>query len=1110
MNRKISSPVKTVKKYSVQFIVILLMLTRFVDLQAQVFANFETPATTPQVQNGNVAVVDNPFPGPMNPSSKVLKYEKADGNWHYVAMIFSQSMNFGNSTTMTFKIHSSTKGRVYFKFWNGPSVVIERWAHNYHDMPEANQWVELTMDVSTVMGMPFNRLEIAAGVDNNAPATVYLDDFKFSNPLAEEGFPVMDYVIDPIIIYTDSTVTFDASGSFDWNGLALTYDWNFGDGNTLSSTSNIVTHQYTSPGFYEVNLELSNTAGKSVSKSSNLFVFNYGELFSGLTFTNPVSEVYGKVEGVFQSTKTYSNPYDPDVVKVDAEITRPDGTSYIMPAFYYIKSEPNDAGLWVNDPNVQYWMVRFTPQQEGPYKVVIHLEDEDGQFTSESYEALIAPSQKKGFVHLDPEKKNYYRHSTGEHYLPIGENVAWSNKADKIADYHNHISLLGANNANMLRYWTVTFASQSLEGRNGYSYYEGIGKYSQQAAGLLDSIFELCAENDIQIMLTMYQHGILSENINSNWNLNPYNTANGGYLTRPAEFFGNELAKTHTRNLFRYYIARWGYSTNLFSWEFFNEVDLTGEHMNNPTSWIDDVVTWHEEMAVFMKTMDPYKHITTTSISGWLGHPLVRPLGKSKELDLFQFHTYGNDVTESILTYYNNMLGITDLPLMCGEFGKSGLAETGDEVRNAKWVSYFNHFPSLHWYWDKAINEGWYSYFAPMAAYFKDLDLVAQGNPTAFTLSTAAEGVRINGMKTDAGNYYFYAYHRNFAENIKNVSLNIDDFPIGYYSISLYNPVTGEVSQPQALRLITPYLNLQLPEFSKDIAVKLEFIEEYLHPVAVAGENQILAKNSVIDLSGDKSFNPKGLPITSYLWALIAQPEGSDLAIENPAEIAINLNPLVSGNYRFTLTISDAEETSVPDTVIVLITTPPVAVAGEDRTIPVSTNHVLDGTASYDPNGFPLTYKWKLVKKPENSVNPRLVKETFWDAVFRADVPGIYMITLIVNDKYQDSEPDTIAITAVDPTSVFDLSHHKDFNTYPNPVKDYFILESNKDIIGRYIIELSDISGRVVWRDAISEMIAGTSRSYYLPNALDSGLYFLTIVSHNQSIVFTDKMIIGF
>jgi hypothetical protein len=113
---------------------------------AQSFADFETPETTPLVKNGNAQVVDNPFQDDINPSSKVLRYEKADGNWHYVAMIFPDTMNFGNSTKMTFKVHSSTQGRVYYKFWNGSSVVIESWAHNYSNMPQPIQWVELEMD----------------------------------------------------------------------------------------------------------------------------------------------------------------------------------------------------------------------------------------------------------------------------------------------------------------------------------------------------------------------------------------------------------------------------------------------------------------------------------------------------------------------------------------------------------------------------------------------------------------------------------------------------------------------------------------------------------------------------------------------------------------------------------------------------------------------------------------------------------------------------------------------------------------------------------------------------------------------------------------------------
>ncbi len=106
-------------------------------MNAQTFVDFESVEKTPVLSNGSAVVVDNPDKTGINPSSKCGKYDKASGNWHYVRMSFPEPVSFGKSTTMTFKIHCSTVGRVYYKFWNGSDVVIEAWAHNWNEMPPA-------------------------------------------------------------------------------------------------------------------------------------------------------------------------------------------------------------------------------------------------------------------------------------------------------------------------------------------------------------------------------------------------------------------------------------------------------------------------------------------------------------------------------------------------------------------------------------------------------------------------------------------------------------------------------------------------------------------------------------------------------------------------------------------------------------------------------------------------------------------------------------------------------------------------------------------------------------------------------------------------------------
>ena len=66
------------------------------------------------------------------------------------------------------------------------------------------------------------------------------------------------------------TITFNASASYDPDGNIISYDWEFGDGNT--SSGEIVTHRYTTAGTYAVNLTVTDDDGAAVEKSIDITV----------------------------------------------------------------------------------------------------------------------------------------------------------------------------------------------------------------------------------------------------------------------------------------------------------------------------------------------------------------------------------------------------------------------------------------------------------------------------------------------------------------------------------------------------------------------------------------------------------------------------------------------------------------------------------------------------------------------------------------------------------------------------------------------------------------------------------------------------------------------
>ena len=190
-------------------------------------------------------------------------------------------------------------------------------------------------------------------------------------------------------------------------------------------------------------------------------------------------------------------------------------------------------------------------------------------------------------------------------------------------------------------------------------------------------------------------------------------------------------------------------------------------------------------------------------------------------------------------------------------------------------------------------------------------------------------------------------------------------------------------------------------------------------PVANAGPDQSLVYGTTVTLDGTASTDADGDPIT-YVWTLTSVPTGSTAVLDDPASPMPTFFADVPGEYVAQLVVNDGTEDSAPDTVVVsTFNTPPVADAGLDQTVPVGATTTVFGGASSDANGDPLTYAWSLVSAPADST-ATLTSLTDIQTSITIDVAGEYVIELIVNDGYDDSEPDTVTITTSNTAPVAD------------------------------------------------------------------------------------------
>ncbi len=180
-------------------------------------------------------------------------------------------------------------------------------------------------------------------------------------------------------------------------------------------------------------------------------------------------------------------------------------------------------------------------------------------------------------------------------------------------------------------------------------------------------------------------------------------------------------------------------------------------------------------------------------------------------------------------------------------------------------------------------------------------------------------------------------------------------------------------------------------------------------PVADAGADQAAEVGQEVTLNGAASSDPDGDPLT-FAWTL-GSPAGSQAALADAATATPRFTPDVGGTYSATLTVSDGKAPGAADTSLVAVSLgnqPPGADAGPDRNGQTGAIIVLDGSASRDDDGDPLTFSWSLARPPGSAAalsDPAAVSPTF-----AADVSGTYTVSLVVSDGMDSSAPDTAVI----------------------------------------------------------------------------------------------------
>lgn len=525
------------------------------------------------------------------------------------------------------------------------------------------------------------------------------------------------------------------------------------------------------------------------------------------------------------------NPYNPTQANILVHFTSPDGEEMTVPAFWM---QPYDRAT--EQPNGDAgWRVRFTPPVAGVWQAQVEIVNVAAR--SEPFAFTVTPSDNPGFIRIHPENPRYFAFDDGSFYFPNGLNIGWS-VGDVLADYERWFDQLSANQGNVARVWMASW-SFGIEWED-----TGLGNYDarMKEAWLLDQVFAMAEERDIYIMLCLINHGAFSTSVNPEWDKNPYNAALGGPLTTPIDFVTDPVAKAFFQQRLRYIAARWGYSTHLYAWEWWNEVNWTGIS--------DDIlIPWFEEMTPALQQYDPYDHlITNSSANGGFTQVWAMP-----EIDFSQQHDYtGGDLLQTMARDFARITKIApDQPLLMSELGYSAGAQGALDtlhLHTGLWGAPFLGYAggSLYWWWDTFVDpqDQWYQYGA-LGRFFAGEDLAtlspneAEVAGEALALTLQNEERVLVWLRSDQYSVAAAqaAYDKAVLDAIKSktkltewsyeppllqdIVVTLHDLANGTYVVQWYAPTTGEWLGQEQIDVTDRTATIVAPNFATDLALKL-------------------------------------------------------------------------------------------------------------------------------------------------------------------------------------------------------------------------------------------------------------------------------------------------
>jgi hypothetical protein len=549
------------------------------------------------------------------------------------------------------------------------------------------------------------------------------------------------------------------------------------------------------------------------------------------------------------------NPNRASEIAMDAEITLPSGRKMRVPAFFTEDYTPTGGGNASPVAGTQGWRIRFSGAEPGAYKGKVELTLHGKPAATRELPAFtLARSENHGIIRISKTAPRYVEFEDGANHFPIGQDVCWTTDVTKSIpgaivssqtlpwdeSWLRWFGGMGKNGAN----WARVFMKETFLIDAGEPW-----QWELEKAWRLDQVLGMARKNNIHICLCFnpersdaggaYKGGM--DIFRSS------NTAFGRLLASEhrgfEQFFIDPGAREMYRDKIRYIVARWGWSTNIFSWEFWNEIEAVEPK--------EGKYKWMREMTAYLRSVDPWHHLIKSSAH----HEWSPEYWGADNGDLNDVHPYfgwaGWEGTQNLgefLPEFSSGVYATGRPFLIAETGiarevTTPLGLAGDladkdttcfHVHEALWGGLFAGAAGsgMVWWWDEHVDKfNAYFRFKELADFVADIQFNHEAFIRGETAAVSTDSLvffELIGRQTrllwlrqrDLGWYSLAVEKRQFT-SIAPSTLTISSVEPGAYRVEFWSTEEVKLLQSAEVTARNGTLQISLPAIGRELALKV-------------------------------------------------------------------------------------------------------------------------------------------------------------------------------------------------------------------------------------------------------------------------------------------------